>query len=92
MMFIYEPLQRDMPVLANQQELICISSVQTLDVVRVTSWEQRMIGKDGERESVCQEDMCCYHNNDEDDNDISPGVKFSLRSGGFLWLRQFLCI
>ena len=41
----------DMPVLADQQELMYVSSVWTLDVVWKTCQEQWMIGMDSERES-----------------------------------------
>ena len=50
-MFFYEPLHMDMPALADQQEFIYITSVQTQDVVWKTCQEQWMIGMDGERES-----------------------------------------
>ena len=43
-------LHMDMPVLADKQELIYISSVQTQDVVWKTCWEPWMIGMDGLRE------------------------------------------
>ena len=39
----------DVPVLANQQELIYISSVWTQDVIWKTYWERCMIGMDEER-------------------------------------------
>ena len=39
----------DVPVLANQQELIYTTSVRTQDVVWKTYWEQWMIGTNGER-------------------------------------------
>ena len=51
MMLFYEPLNIDMPGLANQQELIYISSVWTQDLVWRTCWEKWMIGTDGKRES-----------------------------------------
>ena len=38
-MFFYGPFLMKMPVLADQQELIYISSLQTLDVVWKTCWE-----------------------------------------------------
>ena len=50
-MFFCGPLQRDVPVLADQQELIYISFVWTLDAVWKTCWEQWMIGTNRERES-----------------------------------------
>ena len=50
-MFFYVPLHMDVPVLADQQEPIYISSVQTQDVVWKTYQERWMIGTDGKRES-----------------------------------------
>ena len=50
-MFFYGPFNMDMAVLANSQELIYISSVQTQNVVWKTCQEQWMIGTDGEKES-----------------------------------------
>ena len=41
----------DMPVLADQQELIHINCIRTLDVVYRTCQERWLIGTDGERES-----------------------------------------
>ena len=49
MTFFYEPLPMAMPVLADQQELIYISSVRTLDVVLKTGQDQWMIRTGGER-------------------------------------------
>ena len=53
----------DMPELADQQELIYISSVQTQDIVWKTCQEQWMIGMDEEREREreSQGDPCCPH-------------------------------
>ena len=48
-MFFCGPLYMDAPVLANQQELICL--VGTLDAVWRTWLEPWVIGKDGERET-----------------------------------------
>ena len=47
--FFHGPLHMDMPVLAEQQELIYISSVQTQDVVWKTCRVRWMVGTDGER-------------------------------------------
>ena len=41
----------NVPVLADQQEVIYISSVRTQDVIWKTCRERRMIGTDGEKES-----------------------------------------
>ena len=51
MTFIYGLLHMEIPVLADQQELIYISSVQIQNVVWKTCQEWWMIGTDGERES-----------------------------------------
>ena len=45
------PLHADMPVWADQQEIIYISSVQTQDAVWKTCPEWQLIGMKGERES-----------------------------------------
>ena len=49
-MFCNGPLHKDMPMLAVQQELIYIGSVQKQDVVWRTCQEHWMIGMDRERE------------------------------------------
>ena len=61
-MFFYGPLHKNVPVLADQQEFIYISSVQALDVVWKI-WEQWMIGMDREKESgksVLNDDIYMY--------------------------------
>ena len=50
-MFFYEPLHMDEPVLADQQKPIYISSVKTQHIVWKTFHEWWMIGTDGESES-----------------------------------------
>ena len=49
--FSYGPQHMDVPVLTDQQELIYISFVRTLDTTWKICREQWMIGTDGERES-----------------------------------------
>ena len=48
-MFFYRPQHMNVPILADQQEFICISFVWTQDVIRRTCQEQWMVGTDGER-------------------------------------------
>ena len=57
----------DVPVLADQQELIYISSVRTQDVVWKTCQEQWMIGMDEEKESG---KFVISAQFDDDDDDI----------------------
>ena len=47
-----DPCNIDVPVLANQQELIYISSVWTQDIIWKTCQEKWMIRTDGEKERV----------------------------------------
>ena len=49
----------DVPALANQQELIYISSVQTQDIIWKTCRERWMRGTDWERERESQGNACC---------------------------------
>ena len=46
--FFYGPLSMGVPMLADQEELIYISSVRTQDVVWKTYPERLMVGTDGE--------------------------------------------
>ena len=48
-----DPLHMDVPVLAEQQELIDISSVRNQDVIWKTCRERRMMGTDRE----CQKNL-----------------------------------
>ena len=59
-MFFNEHLHMDMPVLVDQQELICISSVRMQEVIQKTDWERWMLSMDGER--VSQENLYCKSN------------------------------
>ena len=56
--FLFRPLYMDVPVLADQQELINISSVRTQDVVWKICRERWMIGTDGERKRERAGELC----------------------------------
>ena len=58
-MFPYGLLHMDMQVLANKQELICYSSVQTQDVILKTCLKRWKIETNGKRESG---NPCKQHN------------------------------
>ena len=47
-MFSYELLHMDTLVLTNQQELTFISSVRTLDAIKMTYLERSLMGTNGE--------------------------------------------
>ena len=76
-MFSYGLLHMDTLVLADQQKLTCISSVQTLDANKTISHEQWPIAMYGERESG--ESVLLVYFDDDDDNDA---LNFSM-----LWCR-----
>ena len=57
-MFSNGPLYMDVPVLAKQQELIYVSSVQTQDAIWKICREWWLIGIDGEREREHQGNPC----------------------------------
>ena len=63
-MFFYGCLHINIPVKVEQQKLIFINSVQTLDVVLSTYQEWLPVGTDGEIQSRESMLLACLDNND----------------------------
>ena len=54
----------DAPVLADQQKLTFISTVQTLNAIKTTYQVQKLIGTDSERKSRESMLLDCFDNDD----------------------------
>ena len=59
----------DVPVLADQQQLIYISSIRTQNVIWKTFLDRWMIGTDRKREKESLENLRIQHDDDDDDDD-----------------------
>ena len=68
-MFFYGLLHMDLPVLAEQQELIYICSMRTQNVVWMTCRERWVIGTDGEMKSKKFLLLAWLDDDDDDDHD-----------------------
>ena len=77
-MFFHGLLDMDTLVLADQQKLTSISSVQTLDAILRTCKEWWFIGTDGERES--RGFVLSARIDDDDDDDLFGFVNQAVKS------------
>ena len=84
-MLFYRPRYIDVQVLADQQELIYICSMQTQDIVWKTCRDRLMIGTGGERESGGGGNLCCQH--DSIIMIYQSSLSLSLSLSLFLFLR-----